>query len=255
MTFAKLNSKMLHYDWCPGEGVPIVFIHEMGGTLDSWSLVRNQLPGRATLAIDLCGFGLSEKPVGPVVIGDHVLDVVSLIEHIGVSNVHLVGGAVGGGIAIATAAALGERASRLTALAPATGIPTERRVAVRELADMFAREGVRDFILSDTIPNAWPAEIFERTGPGYELFLATQFSTPPESLAATYRMLVDLDLESDLASLTCPSTFVAGTHDKARTPVLVRQIAKKVQGSRFLEISSGHFMALQTPKIVAELLT
>lgn len=255
MTFATLNGKMLHYDWCPGEGEPIVFIHEMGGTLDSWSLVREQLPGRATLAIDLCGFGLSEKPVGPVVIGDHVLDVTSLIAHVGILNVHLVGGAVGAGIAIATAAALGKHASRLTALAPATGIPAERRTALYELADMFTREGARDFIHSDTIPNAWPAEIFDRTGRGFELFLSTQLSTPPESLAATYRMLADLDLESDLASLTCPSTFVAGTHDKARTPVLVRQIAKKVQDSHFLEIPSGHFMALQTPETIARLLT
>lgn len=254
MSFATVNGVMLHYDWCPGDGVPLVLLHEMGGTLDSWQLVRAELSGRATLAVDLRGFGLSEKPPGPILMDDLVADIGALMNHLGIDRAHLAGGAVGGGVAIAAAAALGTRAERLTVFAPATGISPERRDGARGLAVMLQRNGVRDFFEADTIPKAWPADVFDRTGPGFEIFLSTQISTPPESLAATYRMLADLDLGSALASLQCPSTFVAGTHDVARTPSLVREVAATVKGARFVELASGHFMALQNPKEVAALL-
>lgn len=68
MSVAHLPRISLHYDWRPGDGVPLVLLHEMGGTLKSWDLVRALLPGRASLALDLRGFGLSEKPPGPVTI-------------------------------------------------------------------------------------------------------------------------------------------------------------------------------------------
>lgn len=254
MSVAHLPRISLHYDWRPGDGVPLVLLHEMGGTLKSWDLVRALLPGRASLALDLRGFGLSEKPPGPVTIQAHVGDVVALLDQLGIRRAHLAGCAVGGGVAMATAAALGERATALTALAPATGVPAERREAVLGLARMLEQSGLRGFLEEDTIPKAWPSGTFDRSGPGYATFLATQLSTPPGSLAATYRMLADLDLSGTLAELNCPTTIVAGTHDMARPPELLRAFAGTIPGAAFREIDSGHFMALQTPALVADLL-
>lgn len=253
MSFAAINGVSLHYHCQGGDGLPLVLLHEMGGALQSWDLVLRHLPGRAVLRLDLRGFGLSEKPTGRVSLNDHVADVTGLMDRLGIDRAHLVGGAVGGAVAIATAAALGPRAAKLTALAPATGIPADRRDAVRGLADMLARDGIRGFLEGDTIPKAWPTDRFDR-GEGFDIFCATQLSTAPQSLAATYRMLADMDLAPALAALPCLSVFVAGRHDIARTPAAVRAIANTVQGASFQELDSGHFMALQSPRAVADLL-
>ncbi|SPF78159.1 alpha/beta fold hydrolase [Pseudoprimorskyibacter insulae] len=253
MSFAQINGVSLRYDWRPGAGVPLVLLHEMGGTLDSWDLVLPLLGDRAVLRMDLRGFGLSEKPTGAISLADHVGDIVGLIDHLGLGAVHLAGCAVGGGIAIAVAAELQDRAEALTVFAPATGVPRERRAGLLGLADMLERDGLRGFLEGDTIPKAWPQPRFARDA-GFDLFLATQLSAAPSMLAATYRMLADVDLAPALANLRCRATFVAGSHDIARTPALVAQVAAKVPGARFMEIDSSHFMALQDPDKVAAIL-
>ncbi|MCB1419380.1 MAG: alpha/beta fold hydrolase [Notoacmeibacter sp.] len=255
MTFATVNGVQLRYDWQAGDGEPLVLLHEMGGALESWDLVVRALPDRAILRPDLRGFGLSEKPAGEIAMEDLVGDVTALMDHVGIGTAHLAGCAVGGGVAIAAAGALGKRCSRLTAFAPATGVPAERRSAVLGLADFLAREGIRGFLEGDTIPKAWPEPRFDRNGEGFAIFLQTQLGTSPDMLAATYRMLAGLDLGETLKTLDCETLFVAGTHDIARTPAIVSQIASKVRDSKFLEIDSSHFMALQSPGLVAKILS
>jgi len=253
MSFAQANGVSLSFEYRRGTGLPLVLLHEMGGALDSWDLVLRHLPDRAVLRLDLRGFGRSEKPVGPVALDDHIGDVVGLMDHLGIDRAHLAGCAVGGAVAIAVAARLGDRAASLTVFAPATGVPVARRAAVLGLADLIEAGGLRGFIEGDTIPKAWPADRFAHDE-GFDIFRGTQLGTAPASLAATYRMLVQMDLGPAFAALSCPVQFVAGTHDIARPPEAVRAVADTIAQASFSAIDSGHFMALQTPQAVAELL-
>lgn len=254
MKFAQIRGVSLHFDYHAGHGIPLILLHEMGGNLHSWDLVLGHLPDCSYLRLDLRGFGLSEKPIGPVTLEDHVEDVLGLMAHLGIMQAHFVGGAVGAAVAIACAAKRGEMAASLTVFAPATGIPQTRKAAVLALADSLEQEGgQRIFLEQDTIPKAWPTALFER-GAGFDLFCGSQFGTAPASLAVTYRMLAVMNLVPALACLKCPVHFVAGRHDVARRPDAVRAIAQTVHGAAFHEIESGHFMALQSPQLVADFL-
>ncbi|EUB98169.1 hypothetical protein PMI07_006483 [Rhizobium sp. CF080] len=254
MNFATVNGVRLRYDWRPGKGVPLVLLHEMGGALESWDLVLRHLAAdRAVLRLDLRGFGLSEKPTSELTMEALVADVVHLTEHLDISEMHLAGGAVGGAIAIAAAAALGSKVVQLTGLAPATGVPPERRAGLLTQADRFDAQGVRPFLETDTIPKAWPLPRFVRNE-GFEIFLSTQLGTSPGNLAATYRMLAAIDLVPVLVSLTCPVMLVAGIHDIARPPALIETLVSRCLKGRFQVLDTGHFMALQSPEAVAGLL-
>jgi 3-oxoadipate enol-lactonase len=46
----------------------------------------------------------------------------------------------------------------------------------------------------------------------------------------------------------CPTLVLAGKHDGMRGADVVKPIADAIPGSRYLEIDSGHFMAVQTPE-------
>ncbi|WP_176086133.1 alpha/beta hydrolase [Martelella sp. HB161492] len=254
MNFATVNGISLRYDLRPGDGVPLVLLHEMGGAIESFDLVVRALPGRTVLRLDLRGFGLSEKPAGPLSMENFVDDVIALMDHLDIAAAHLAGCAVGGGVALAAAARLGGRAASLTAMAPATGVPPERRDGLLKLADMLEENGVRGFLEADTIPKAWPGDHFDRGSEGFAIFLATQLGTSPATLARTYRMLADLDLAPAFAAITCPTTLIAGQYDIARPPVLIETIARQIPGARAVTVASGHFMALQNPDIVAGLL-
>jgi 3-oxoadipate enol-lactonase len=46
--------------------------------------------------------------------------------------------------------------------------------------------------------------------------------------------------------------MIAGTHDKLRPPSLIEPMAARMPNARFLALETGHFMAVQTPAVVAE---
>lgn len=255
MNWAEVNGVSLRYDWRGGDGIPLVLVHEMGGTLESWTQVMDELPaGRPVLRLDIRGAGLSEKPAGPLSIEDLAQDVVALMDHAGIGVAHLAGCAVGAGVCVAAAAILGPRAAVLTLMAPALGVPPERKAGLRALAASFRENGVRGFLERDTFPKAWPADTIPR-GVNFALFRAIQMAASPEMLARTYEMLAEIDLRPVLEKLACPVHVVAGRYDVARTPEILRGVAERARRGSFSVIDSGHFMPLQSPAAVAALLS
>ncbi len=254
MQFADANGVSLRFQTKQGAGPTIVLIHEMGGALESWDYVWPLLKDQAAIRMDMRGFGQSEKPVGPISLGtlrDDIMDLLDVTQITG--PVILVGVAVGAAVAIALAEALGARAAGLLALAPATGIPLDRHEAVRGLAQMLRQGGLRHFVETDTAPKAWPADKLAR-GPAFDLFRALQLACDPAALAETYHMLMGIDLAPVLATLDCPAILAAGKYDVARPRALVEPLANTMKNGQFVELETGHFMSLQTPELIADLI-
>jgi pimeloyl-ACP methyl ester carboxylesterase len=94
---AEVNGTKLYYE-VQGEGHPLVLIHE--GIADS-RMWDDQMPDFAArykvIRYDLRGFGKSDVPPGPYAPGD---DLYALLQHLGVEKAYLLGGSMGGGIAI-----------------------------------------------------------------------------------------------------------------------------------------------------------
>jgi hypothetical protein len=53
------GTRDVHYVEWPGDGVPLVMVHGLGGNAPWWSSVARLLPGRDIIAVDLPGHGLS----------------------------------------------------------------------------------------------------------------------------------------------------------------------------------------------------
>src|SRR5712675_2064647 len=68
MNFIEVNGVSLRYA-VEGSGKPVVLIHEMGGTLESWGLLAPLLAARRRVVrYDTRGAGFSEKIRGPLTI-------------------------------------------------------------------------------------------------------------------------------------------------------------------------------------------
>ena len=65
-------------------------------------------------------------------------------------------------------------------------------------------------------------------------------------------MLADATLADQLPNITCPVLLIAGTHDSLRPPSLIEPLAATMQNARFQALDTSHFMAVQTPGIVAK---
>src|SRR5215213_2831752 len=144
MNFTEANGVSLRFA-VEGAGKPVVLIHEMGGTMESWGLVAPLLSGRRRVVrYDTRGAGFSEKIRGPLTIDTMTNDLVALLGGLGITEkVALAGTAVGGAIALHTAFVFPECVSAVVVTSPATSIPPVNRDATLARVAKFEADGLR----------------------------------------------------------------------------------------------------------------
>lgn len=235
-------------------GPPLVLLHEMGGTLETWDRTLPILAkSHQILAYDWRGAGQSERIQGDVTLSDHVGDLLALLDALGIGGKPIiVGCAVGGAIAAGFAAAHPERVAGLVLMSPAMDVPSAvREDRLRSIA-RFLEGGMRAAV-DASLDGGYP-ERFRLDAARFASFRARWLANDPESFAATYRMLLDLQMAPVLAALRCPVLAVGGEYDTVRPPDYVEEVARRIAGARYLRVPGGHHMPHQIPEIVAALI-
>ena len=78
-----------------GSGEPVVLVHGFTGSINEWvdsGVLPNLARDYRVIALDLRGHGQSEKPRDVSAYGERMaLDVIALMDHLGVAKAHVVG--------------------------------------------------------------------------------------------------------------------------------------------------------------------
>ena len=45
---------------------------------------------------------------------------------------------------------------------------------------------------------------------------------------------------------------IGGSLDRVRPPALAQAVANVIPGARYIEVPTGHYMAVQTPELIAD---
>lgn len=251
MQWIEANGASLRCELTGEPGTTLVLVHEMGGTLESWDAALPRLAsGRRVLRYDTRGAGASSRIAGTADIDQMAEDLAALLDALDLSGpVALAGCAVGGAIAVRFAARFPDRAAALVAMAPALGVAAERRQATLERARLAEEQGLAP--TADALFDAtWPAPL-RRDMACYRSYRAKFLANDPASFAAINRMLAGLEMDADLAAIACPTLLLAGAFDQLRPPALIGPLAQRIRDARFIPLPTGHFMAVQTPALVA----
>jgi 3-oxoadipate enol-lactonase len=257
MDWIEANGVSLRYELSGSGDRTLVLVHEMGGTLESWDrVVPALLPadrrhGRRILRYDTRGAGQSEKVRCPITFDDMAEDLAALLDGLSITGtVALAGCAVGAGIALRFTSRYPERVGCVVAMAPATGMPPERRDKTLAQIAENERLGPRA-VVEQSFANSYPPEVrFDAAE--YKRFRLRWIANDPQSQAAIYRMLVNGTVTEDLPRIACPVLMLAGVHDRLRPPELVQALAGGMPNARFRALETGHFMAVQTPALIAD---
>lgn len=251
MPFIEVNGTALRYDLTGAGPTTLVLVHEMGGTLDSWDWVLPVLSrGRRVLRYDTRGAGLSEKIRGAADIDVLADDVAALLDALDIpAKVAIAGVAVGGAIALHFAARHAARTAALIAMGPAVGVPADRKAAIAALADAMEANGMRAGMTA-ALANSYP-DVMRGDSARFDSVRHQRLGNDPASQAAIYRMLNTMDLSADYAKIACPTLLLAGRHDGLRPPASVEPLVARIRGARFQALETAHFMAAQTPELVA----
>jgi 3-oxoadipate enol-lactonase len=250
MEFAEINGAGLRYALNGSGERTLVLVHEMGGSLESWDdAARRFAESRRVLRYDCRGAGLSQKVRGTLAIDTMADDIAALLDHTGVAgSVALAGVAVGGAIALHFAARHPDRTRAIAVGSPATGIAPDRRAAVLEYVAKIEAAGMA-FAVEDAMLNGYAPELrgdIKR----FERYRARWLGNDPASYATIWRMLAGIDMQGELAKLHCPVLVIGGSLDRVRPPPLVESVAKAIPGARYIELRTGHYMAVQTPDLI-----
>ncbi len=252
MKWLDVNGVSLRYELSGSSAQTVVLVHELGGCLDSWdeTLPAFQREFR-TLRYDQRGFGQSEKVSGTLALDDMVADIAALLDALAIKTpCHVVGSALGAGIAAAFAARHPARVARLVVQSLVTrSSPATRPHMVARAAEV-ERTGMRPQAQA-SLDRSYP-EVLRGNRERFENYRARWMTNDPQSFAAINRMLLDMEVDTELGKISCPTLSIGCKHDSLRTPAMVQELSKLIPGARYVEADSGHFMHAQSPELFVQ---
>ncbi len=251
MPWIEANGTSLRYGLSGSGKKTVVLMHELGGCIESFD---DTLPDLAkdfrVLRYDQCGFGLSEK-VKNLTFQKVIADLASLLDALEIRDpICLAGCARGSDFCAGFAAAHPQRVAKLVLASPDIG---EMRMATRSLtrAARMETEGVRSTLetsLAISYPEAVRAFDIER----FNRFAARWVCNTPASFMAQAKMMSQVDLTTEYPKIQAKTLVIGATHDGQRSIDVARQVAQAINGACLVECNTGHFMAVQTPELFAE---
>ena len=195
MDFVEANGVALRCELSGTGERPLVLVHEMGGSLESWDEIAPRFArSRRVLRYDTRGAGLSQKVRGELTFATMAGDIKALLDHFGIAGkVALAGIEVGGAIALQFAARYPKRTSAVAVGSPATGIAAERRApALERLARIEA--GGMAVAVEDAMLGGYAPELRGDIA-RFERFRTRWLGNDPSSYATIWRMLASAEMQ------------------------------------------------------------
>ena len=241
-----------------GEGEPLVLLHGFAADKDHWTRVAPYLTSRfRVIAIDLPGFGESDKPMDRRYTGgDQVGRLHEIARRLGLTSFHLGGNSMGGMISLRYAATYPDEVKTLWLLAPAgvgTGPSGEiGRLKPGDHVPLLARsldelEKILPWVASKPpyIPRAVKRVLADRAAADYPLHMKIFYDLNAEWAADP--------LEKALAGLQTPTRIVWGDEDRLLSVTDAEPLHAALANSSVLLLPGiGHLPQLESPKVVAE---
>lgn len=234
-----------------GQGTPVVLVHGVGASLDSWDGVVARLPGCRVLRYDLRGHGLSPRTPGPYSLDGFVDDLEGVLARIGWTSCHLVGFSLGGLVAQGYALRHPERLKSLAIVSSVAGRTDEERARVLARADTLATGGATAHLANSV--ERWFTDDFRAAHPEVvRQRVERSLGNDPATYAAAYRVLAESDLADRLPEIRVPTLAMTGEEDGGSTPRMTRLMAERIPGARAHVFPRlRHSVLLEAPDQVA----
>jgi 3-oxoadipate enol-lactonase len=233
-----------------GDGVPVVFVHGIGGNRKNWD---DQLAFFASrhraVALDLRGYGDSDDIEEELDFHDFADDVVRVLDHLELTKVHLVGLSMGGLVAQSVYARQPDRILSLTLAACRPGS-----------APVFSGEQKEGFIAARLQPllsggvaalatSLAPALLGSSVSDAARSRIQASLRTlRAEMYVKTLQARTNIAPFLDLAEIRVPALVIAAGEDRVAPVAQMKELAAAIPGSEFALIEdSGHLVNIERP--------
>jgi 3-oxoadipate enol-lactonase len=234
-----------------GSGEPLLFIHGLGSTADSWVL---QVPAFAdayrVITYDLRGHGRSSHPPGPYSIPQFAADAAALLESLETGPAHVVGLSLGGAVAFQLAL---DWPSLVRTLTVVNSVPGLELRGVRDRLRWWTALGTRLVLGRVLSPRQLGRLLAGRLFPRPEqatlrAAVEAQFArNDRRAYNAAARALFAWNVLDRVREIGCPTLIVSADHDY--TPVALKAACVTRMPNAVLEViaDSRHATPLDQP--------
>lgn len=234
-------------------GPTLVFLHYYGGSSRTWTPIIDALPADThTLAVDLRGWGQSDKPDDGYTLATLADDVEALIEARGLTDFVLVGHSMGGKVSQLLASRRPDGLRGLILVAPATPTPLALPAeALNGFATVYdTRERIEGALANMLVSEPLPDDLHEQV-------IADSLIGAPGAKAGWPLVMSQEDISGELAGIRVPVLVIAGGADKV-DPVEAHQteLLPRLSDVEFHVLPGiGHLVPLQAPIDVVALIS
>lgn len=124
LKFTKIDNLLVRYFDKNKSGIPLLLLHGLGGSIESWSNNINFLSSKfRIITLDLPGFGLSDKPKISYSIKFYVYFLEKFIKRIKLNHLFIIGSSLGGHIAVEFVLKNRKMVDKLILISPAGSLP------------------------------------------------------------------------------------------------------------------------------------
>ena len=243
MPMLAANGETIHFVK-EGSGPAIVLIHSLGSSVHMWKAQIDALKDRYTvIAFDCRGHGQSSAN-GEVSVAAAAQDLKSLLDHLGVTQCHLVGLSMGGPIALSFNMKW-PRMVRSLVLADSFAKPAEgsadRLAATREAIAYISMQEFGTQYAAERLMPATPLSM-------QDALAAAIAKMSPKAYLQTMQSVLLGDFTAALAEIKAPTLVLIGENDNVTPRSASDHLVQNIAGAA-LEIipQAGHLSNLDNP--------
>ncbi len=262
MPTLKLGDAVLYYV-IDGDGAPLLLLPGLGRGTTYYDLIAKPLAERfRVIRVDPRGIGRSSRGPLPYTVEQWANDFSVLLDHLAISEAHVVGSSHGASMAMALVDAHPKQVRSLVLFGAFAEIDRFIELNVRLRMTLASKLGMgeemRDFIALWTFGHA----LLERPEANrlLQAGLDAVREHTPENYIALCQSMLDWGRRQPsflerLASFKCPTLVACGDSDYWIPAHFSKRIAERIPGARYVEMPGcGHVPVREQPKMAADLI-
>lgn len=251
MSFIDIEGGRIHYRFDGAAESPVLVLsNSLGTDLSIWDQqVATFARHFRVLRYDSRGQGGSMVTPAPYTIERLGLDVIEMLDGLGILRAHFCGLSMGGMIGMWLAINAPLRIGKLALCNTAALFRPPELWDFR--IDAVGKAGMAP--LADSVLARWFTPAFlERAPADLQRLRQTLLATPAEGYAGCCAAIRDADLRGTIGRIEAPTLVIAGTGDTAAPPADGRFLAQAIPGARYVELQAAHMSIIEAAEPFTE---
>ena len=235
-----------------GEGEPVLFVHGLVGSANSWRPLSNDHCSDYRLIVPELPCS-ARSPITETLTIESIADSMwALLDSLDISQAHLIGHSMGTIVCQYMAAARPDGVTSMSLLGPLAEPPEPARGALRDRAELVRQSGMRG--VADTLADVALSKKTKRENGNVQGFVREVIiGQNPEGYAKSCIALAAAQA-ADASLLSVPTLLITGDEDGVAPPANVEKLHQALPDSKYHVLDNcGHWTLNERPNAVCEL--